>query len=110
MAEDTTGPRADHSPFGSLGRSWREFGKREIWGTRASVLVIVPILESPRVWWRFSIHVAGEPEQTRRALSVMEQRELKTKVMRFVGEIGIAPAGKAHTVAFDVVRGEVGTR
>lgn len=35
----------------------------------------------------------------------MEERELKTKVMRFVGEIGIALAGKVHTVAFDVVRG-----
>ncbi|GMA19956.1 hypothetical protein GCM10025862_19770 [Arsenicicoccus piscis] len=38
--------------------------------------------------------VAGEQEQTRRALSVMEQRELKTKVMRFVGEIGIAPRAR----------------
>src|SRR5690606_8202578 len=43
-AEDTTGPRADHSPFGSLGCSRREFGKRGTWGTHASVLVIVPIL------------------------------------------------------------------
>lgn len=40
----------------------------------------------------------------------MKERELETKVMRFVREIGIAPAGKVHTVAFDVVRGEAGTR
>lgn len=36
----------------------------------------------------------------------MRERELEAKVMRFVREIGIAPADKLRTVAFDVVRGE----
>ena len=37
----------------------------------------------------------------------MKERELEAKVMRFVREIGIAPAGKVRTVGFDFMRGVV---
>ena len=37
----------------------------------------------------------------------MKERELATKVMRFVREIGIAPEGKVRTVGFDFMRGVV---
>ncbi len=37
----------------------------------------------------------------------MKEREFEAKVMRFVREIGIAPAGKVRTVGFDFTRGVV---
>lgn len=37
----------------------------------------------------------------------MKERELEAKVVAFVREIGIAPAGKVRTVAFDFMRGVV---
>lgn len=37
----------------------------------------------------------------------MKERELESRVMRFVREIGIAPEGKVRTVDFDLTRGVV---